>query len=147
MYPINYGPLYRIFSENRLRIIVYNHVSSIFIYFKMRQSVWSFIHPEVEMTSETRKTILLENILRMLLFDNYSRMLLPPSEEACHSNRRKDEVGKVNPRRNFHRRSIFELGPKGNRYKLSQLKLFHFRNCILYQLKRKIWNVERSKLT
>ena len=45
-------------------------------------------------------------VFLLLLF----RMLLPPGETE---NRRNDENGMNNARRNYHRRSIFELGPKG----------------------------------
>ena len=41
-------------------------------------------------------------------------MLLPPGEAETRRNDENNAIGIKNARRNYHRRSIFELGPKGN---------------------------------
>ena len=51
-------------------------------------------------------------------------MLLPPSHAAAP---REDDIGMPTGRRNYHRRSIFELGPKGNRFVFSAIPTSHFK--------------------
>ena len=61
----------------------------------------------------------------MRLFNDFSRMLLPPSHAAAQ---REDDIGMPGTgRRNYHRRSIFELGPKGNRFVFSAIPTSHFK--------------------
>ena len=55
-------------------------------------------------------------------------MLLPPGEAEAP---RKDETGIKNARRNYHRRSIFELGPKGNGF--FRVRLRQWLHCRLGQ--------------
>ena len=59
----------------------------------------------------------------MRLLNNFSRILLPPSQAAAQ---RKDDIGMPTGRRNYHRRSIFELGPKGNWFLFSAIPTSHF---------------------
>ena len=49
-------------------------------------------------------------------------MLLPPGE--AEARQRNDENEIKNARRNYHRRSIFELGPKGNGFS-SEVRTFY----------------------
>ena len=57
----------------------------------------------------------------MRLFNDFSRILLPPSQAAAQ---RKDDIGMPTGRRN--RRSIFELGPKGNWFLFIAIPTSHF---------------------
>ena len=60
----------------------------------------------------------------MRLFNDFSRMLLPPSQAAAQ---REDDIGMPTGRINYHRRSIFELGPKGNWFLFSAIQTSHLK--------------------
>ena len=56
------------------------------------------------------------------------RMLLPPGEAETRRNDENNPNGIKNARRNYHRRSIFELGPKGNGFfRVWLIKGLHYR--------------------
>ena len=59
----------------------------------------------------------------MRLFNNFIRILLPPTQAAAQ---RKDDIGMPTGRKNYHRRSIFELGPKGKWFLFSAIPTSHF---------------------
>ena len=57
-------------------------------------------------------------------FNDFSRILLPPGQAAA---RRNDDDGMPTGRRNYHRRSIFELGPKGNWFLFIAISTSHLK--------------------